>query len=353
MLKILQPAELCGLHLKNRLFRSATWLALCRPDGTPTPELYQHYRQLAQGGIGTIITELTDVCERNNAIGNNMRLYTDALIPAYQQLVAIAHASGAAIIPQLNMYQYVRPGTGQQTLDVNALTPEDLAEIRQLYIAAAVRAKQCGFDAVQLHLAYGWLLYRFLNPYYNQRQDAYGATPENRCRLIVEIIQGIKAQLPDYPICAKFSFYFKPQAEIRRILAQHKDQPLPIAPCYAADECAGLCQHLYAGGLDFIEVLGDHAPWENGNRHPSCYQDLAKAVRAKCPIPIVLTGCNNEPQQLEQLLDQDKIDAFALSRALIREPQLPNRWMSGDLSPAKCIHCDACYQTKAHQCRFQ
>ncbi len=230
MLKILQPAELCGLHLKNRLFRSATWLALCRPDGTPTPELYQHYRQLAQGGIGTIITELTDVCERNNAIGNNMRLYTDALIPAYQQLVAIAHASGAAIIPQLNMYQYVRPGTGQQTLDVNALTPEDLAEIRQLYIAAAVRAKQCGFDAVQLHLAYGWLLYRFLNPYYNQRQDAYGGTPENRCRLIVEIIQGIKAQLPDYPICAKFSFYFKPQAEIRRILAQHKDQPLPIAP---------------------------------------------------------------------------------------------------------------------------
>ena len=81
MEKVTDPAELCGMRLKNHLVRSATWFGLCRPDGTLLPEMYERYETLAAGGVGMIITELTDVSEWNNAIGDNMRLYSDRLIP--------------------------------------------------------------------------------------------------------------------------------------------------------------------------------------------------------------------------------------------------------------------------------
>ena len=79
MEKVTDPAELCGMRLKNHLVRSATWFGLCRPDGTLLPEMYERYETLAAGGVGMIITELTDVSEWNNAIGDNMRLYSDRL----------------------------------------------------------------------------------------------------------------------------------------------------------------------------------------------------------------------------------------------------------------------------------
>ncbi|WP_289001577.1 NADH:flavin oxidoreductase [uncultured Megasphaera sp.] len=352
MTRLMEPGELAGLSVKNHLVRSATWLGLCRPDGSLPPEVYEIYGRLAKGGVGTIITELTDVCGRNNAIGNNMRLYSDALLPDYRKLVDMVHECGAKIIPQLNMYQYVRPGIFRRIVDIDGLTAADLADIRNLYVAAAVRAKECGFDAVQLHLAYGWLLYRFLSPYYNHRRDEYGGSVENRCRLIADIIEGIKAVLPAFPVGAKFSFYAKPVEEIRRLMRQQNVAAIPLSAYYATEECAAICQYLYENGLDFIEVLGDHSAWEHGNHYDSCYLPLAKAVRAVCSIPIVLTGCNNDPDRLEQIIADDGIAFFGLSRALIREPELPARWTQGDRSPASCIHCDGCYQTVAHVCRF-
>lgn len=196
------------------------------------------------------------------------------------------------------------------------------------------------------------LLYRFLSPYYNHRRDEYGGSVENRCRLIADIIEGIKAVLPAFPVGAKFSFYAKPVEEIRRLMRQQNVAAIPLSAYYATEECAAICQYLYENGLDFIEVLGDHSAWEHGNHYDSCYLPLAKAVRAVCSIPIVLTGCNNDPDRLEQIIADDGIAFFGLSRALIREPELPARWTQGDRSPASCIHCDGCYQTVAHVCRF-
>lgn len=330
---IFDETTLAGMKLKNRLFRSATWVALTEPDGSLIEPLYDIYRELASGGVGTIITELTDVSEYDAAIGTNMRLYSDELIPQYRQLVEIVHAHGVNIIPQLNMNLYVCSKAPHEIVEIDEMTLEDIEDIKRLYVEAAIRADECGFDAVQLHLAYGWLLYRFLHPEANDRNDMYGGSTENRTRIICEIIQEIKKQHPNLPVCAKFSFY-------------------TMKGEFAVDECAEICKILYENGLDFIEVLGIHSNLERGSKYESCYRELALAVKKKCDIPIILTGTNTNIDTMERILDEDDIPYFALSRPLIREPGLPNRWMSGDREKAYCICCDGCYRTEGKRCRF-
>jgi 2,4-dienoyl-CoA reductase-like NADH-dependent reductase (Old Yellow Enzyme family) len=330
---IFDETTLAGIHLKNRLFRSATWVALTKPDGTLTDELFEIYRELAAGGVGTIITELTDVSQHDTAIGTNMRLYSDQLIPQYKRLVEIIHRYGANAIPQLNMNRYIRAEEPHEPVEVDDMTLEDIKAIEKLYIEAAERAVLCGFDAVQLHLAYGWLLYRFLDPASNHRTDAYGGSIKGRACIVSEIIKGIKEKHPTLPVCAKFSFYTDGYA-------------------YATDECAETCRLLYESGLDFVEVLGIHSNLERGRKYESCYLELARAVKNRCEIPIILTGTNTNIDTMESILNDDNIPYFALSRPLIREPGLPNRWQSGDREKAHCLCCDGCYRTHGKRCRF-
>lgn len=354
MKTLFDKTTLAGMNLKNRFFRSATWVGLCNPDGTLKSEIIDVYRELAKGGVGVIITELTDVSRYNSAMGDNMRLYSDALIPDYKQLVSMVHEYGAIIIPQLNIDQYACKKEPHQIKDIDQLTLQDIENIKKMFVEGAIRAQKCGFDGIQLHLAYGWLLYRFLNPMCNHRKDNYGGNVENRIRITVEIIKEIKKKLPNMPVCAKFSFYPDYQKmESTQVLFKHakpiKEKNTDI---YAMDECAKICSILYAHGLDFIEVLGDHSYLEMGNQHASCYADLAKAVQKMCDIPIVLTGTNLDIDLMEKILNEDNISYFGLSRPLIREPELINRWQAGDRTVAKCMHCDGCYRTKGKRCAF-
>ncbi len=363
-LTLFDETELAGLALKNRLFRSATYLGLCKSDGTFGDDLLQLYRELAEGGVAVVITELTDVCGRDNALGDNMRLHDDALIAHYARLVDIVHEQGALVFPQLNMNRYLRAvdhaqGVGASVspqgaaLDVGDLSVEDIADIVQLFADAAVRAQACGFDGVQLHAAYGWLLNRFLNPAFNHRDDAYGGSVSNRARLVCEIIGAIKEALPGFPVGAKLSFYAQsgePGAQMEFDSALSADDM--VNRFYAVEEGAQLCALMRQSGLDFVEVVGDHSPLERGTAYDSCYLALARAVRATTDVPVVLTGSNLSLDTMEEALEDDGIEYFGLSRALIREPDLPNRWLSGDETGARCVHCDRCYKTPMKRCSY-
>lgn len=350
---LFDETELAGLRLKNRLFRSATYVGMCNPDGTFQEGLLDRYRELAAGGVAVIVTELTDVCVRDNAHGDNMRLCDDALIPEYAQLADVAHEYGALIMPQLNMHRYVSADSARIVSDVDGLTEADVADIKRLFVEAAVRARACGFDGVQLHAAYGWLLHRFMNPATNHRGDLYGGSPENRARLTCEIVEAIKSAVPDLPVCAKLSFYPREQMQQERPSfdrAQSLDDM--VRAYYAVEEGARQCAVMRASGLDFVEVLGDHSQLERGNVFDTCYRALAAAVQEASDVPIVLTGSNTSMDTMEEVLEETGVAYFGLSRALIREPDLPNRWLGGDETGARCIHCDRCYKTPQKRCAY-
>ncbi len=351
---LFDETHIAGLPLKNRLFRSATYLGMCNPDGTFGEGLLELYQELAEGGSAALFTELTDVCERDNALGDNMRLCSDDLIPEYARLAQIAHEHDARIFAQLNMNRYVSPDGLRTVTEIDQLTNEDLADIRSLFAAAAVRAQQCGFDGVQLHVAYGWLLNRFANPATNCRADEYGGAPENRVRLVCEIAEEIKRLVPDYPVSAKFSFYPRPEvaADGGSVFERSRSVDDMVRAYYALEEGAQQCALMHERGVDFIEVVGDHSVLERGTTFETCYRALAVAVMEQSDVPIILTGSNSSLDAMEEALEDFDIAYFGLSRSLIREPDLPNRWLGGDETGARCVHCDRCHKTPRKRCSY-
>ena len=108
MKTLFDKTEFCGMTVKNRFFRSATWDGLARPDGSLPEELYQIYENVAKGGVGVIVTALTDVSPYDWAIAGNMRLCSDLLIPDYKKLTELVHKYDTKIFVQLNMNNYFR-----------------------------------------------------------------------------------------------------------------------------------------------------------------------------------------------------------------------------------------------------
>ena len=333
-MKMFESVAMNNLTVKNRLLRSATWEGLVSPEGFLNDEVYAIYEELARGGVGTIVTGLTDVSPYDWAIVGNMRLYNDCLIDDYRKLAQIVHQYDCKILPQLNMDTYHRAERHVMAVDLNDMTQQDLETTKDWYVTAAARAKDAGFDGVQLHLAYGWFLNRFINPAYNHRMDCYGGSTENRVRLVGEIICMIKKAIPNYHISAKFSFFNDAFGDI------------------AVQECVAICKELEKAGLDSVEILAGHSAKENGTNYETCYLDLGIAAKGAVSIPVILTGNNHSIDIMEAAATMHQIDLFGLSRALIREPQLPNQWKNGNASPAKCVSCGRCYTTHGKRCVF-
>jgi 2,4-dienoyl-CoA reductase-like NADH-dependent reductase (Old Yellow Enzyme family) len=332
--KIFESVELCNLNPKNRLFRSATWDGLARPDGTLPDDVYDIYRELAKGGIGVIITGLTDVSPYNWALVGNTRLCSDNLISDYKRLTDIVHEYDCKILVQLNMDEYVRADRKLAAVPIDDLTQEDIIDIVGLFSDAAIRAEKSNFDGVQLHLAYSWLLNRFINPQYNHRTDQYGGTTKNRVRIVLEIMKAIRENTSNLHIGTKFSFFDDSSGN------------------FAVAECKEICRLLSDAGIDSIEILGGHSPKEKGTKYEACYLHLALAAKEVSAAPVILTGNNHDVDNMETLLNKQGIEFFALSRPLIREPDLPNRWQKEDRSKAKCISCSQCYTTYGKRCIF-
>lgn len=336
MKSIFDETELKHLKLKNRLFRSATWDGLVNKDGTLIEEIYEIYEELAAGGVGAIVTGLTDVSPLDWARPGNMRLCDDALIPDYKHLTDIVHQYNCRIIPQINLNKYMKQGVDGKLVevDINELTHEEIKHIISLFADAAVRAKKAGFDAIQIHCCFNRLLNRSFNPRLNHRTDKYGGNIENRARLTVEVLKAIRKRIPDIHITAKIGF------------DGDRNNPVEL------EDFALICQQFAKHGMDSMEISDNEDIVGISEKTEAGFLPIALAVRKHVDIPIILVGGHRQPEKMERLLNETSIDYLSLSRPFIREPDLPNRWQSGDNSPALCITCDECYNTHGKRCIF-
>ena len=208
------PLQLQHLALKNRIIRSAVHSFLAGEDGYMTAAEYNMYEVLAKNGIGTIITGHCCVDPLGRANPEQVNIYEDCFTDQFRKAVAIAHAHDVRFIPQIN-HAGPRAIDNEDLVDVvarplkkgrhaRALTVEEIHHIEQCFIEAAKRLQQSGCDGVQLHAAHSYLLSRFLDPTFNQREDAYGGTIENRFRMTEEIICGIQEACGrDFPVLLK------------------------------------------------------------------------------------------------------------------------------------------------------
>ena len=168
MKNIFDGAKLGGLTLKNRIFRSATWLGAADDDGNLNAEIYKIYRELAAGGVGAIVTGITTISPHDTLIDGIAQFHDDKFIAQHKILTDEVHKFGAKIFLQAALVDSVFPIDGElYRVPINLLTAENISEVVELFKAATARAKAAGYDGIQIHAAHGF----FFEPIYLLRRE--------------------------------------------------------------------------------------------------------------------------------------------------------------------------------------
>ncbi len=348
--KLFEPARLAGLGLANRLVRSATWEGLADEHGHVTPALIELYENLALGGVGLIITGHAHVSPEGQASRGQMSIHDDLARPGLKQLAQAVHAVGGRIALQLAHAgcAAARDITGQEPRGPSSLVlpgepgpscrEMSASEIRDTaldFAKGAVRAKQAGFDAVQIHAAHGYLLSQFLSPYFNKRADEYGGSLENRARFLLDVCQLVRDALGDgFPLLVKLNAedFLEPGLSVNEMIEvsrRLKDLGVAAVELSGGTGRSGKLSPLRKGRIE-----------EPGRQ--AYYARQAARFKAEVGLPLILVGGHRNPRQCERLLAGGVADFISMSRPLIREPHLPKRWRLGDETEAACVSCNRC-----------
>jgi len=325
------------MEVKNRLIRAAAGDRFA-VNGHMTEKDLNVYEDLAKGGVGTIITGFTYIVESDNASPRSFGIYDDSFISEYKKLTDMVHGYNAKIVLQLVHYgSHVigEVGNNKRVLAPSAveyrdtkimpeeITKEEIKHIQKAFADASVRAKKAGFDGVELHSAHGFLLNEFLTPYYNRRSDEYGGTIEDRTKMLLETYSFVREAVGnEYPILVKIS------------CTDGIDQGITFEGFKYA------CKELVNLGVNAIEVSG---AWHKYSSKDEFYfKEYTEKIAEENDVAVILVGGNRNFASMTEILNETSIEYFSMCRPLIAEPDLVNRWESGDNSKAKCISCNGC-----------
>lgn len=363
-MKVFEETKMKGMKLKNRFWKSASWENLAASDGHLTEELISVYRELAEGGVGTIVTGYAYVTKDEQPNPGMMGIYDDSFMDEYRQLTEMVHSYDANIVLQLvygGSLTFMNPPSrhilgasaveNERTgIKPSEMTKEDIRSLEEAFCKAALRAKKAGFDGVEIHAAHGYMMSQFLSPYYNRRQDEYGGTVENRARFLMEIIDRIRADAgSDFPIIVKLNSEDFSEGGLTE------------------EESLSTARLLAAAGADAIDVSGGNessntviaenkGPARSGisqvKGNESYFLGYAKKLSDLLKIPVILTGGNRRLEAAEEIVEGTRIAYISMARPLIREPALIRRWQEGDTRPALCVSCNGCYRTYGKRCVF-
>jgi len=340
------PGSIGTMALKNRLIMPPISTNLAGEDGTVSEELLLYYAERAGGGVGLVTVE--NVCiayplARHGAA--QPRIDEDVFIPGLRRLTDAIHLGGAKAAVELTHpgmnagLRYIEgetpiaPSTVPRSKDglvPRALSREEVVEVVEEYVGAARRAKQAGFDAVELQACHGLLINQFLSPLTNKRQDEYGGDRENRIRFLVEIVQRIKRRVGvDFPVMV-------------RLVAEDM-----IEGGVTSEEGCWFARRLEEAGADALHPdfgLGGKEKRLEPMPYPQAWRVyLAERIKAAVSIPVIAVGVIREPGVAEEILEAGKADFVALGRALNADPQWPNKAQAGEVaSIRRCIGCNEC-----------
>ena len=345
---LFETMQMRGMKPANRFVRSATYEGMATEEGESTAPLIALTDRLAKGGTGIIITSHSYIREDGRAGPLQVGIYKDELIPGLRRMTQAAHNHGSRIVVQINHAGLYAKGrlVGQRSLSPSDLegvsdipgkkmTAGQIQQVVESFVRAAVRAKEAGFDGVQIHAAHGYILGQFLTPFYNKRTDEYGGPIENRARFLLQVLRHIRDAVGD-----DFAVLVKLNSE------DFQDEGLTLNDSIEAGVM------LQENGIDAIEISGGTAL--SGKLRPSrkkinsedreaYFRDASRAFKKRLHVPIILVGGVRSFGLAEQLVQDGTADYISMSRPLIREPALIKRWASGKTGKAACISCNKCF----------
>ncbi len=344
------PAALGSLSLPNRLVRSATAERLADNAGRPLPRLQELYRELAAGGVGLIITGHMYVHPSGKANAEMTGIYSDVLLPDLAELASAVHQAGGRAAVQINhcgrqssrqaVPEPVAPSAVH--LPSEDHTPRELAageieELVEAYAQAARRAREAGFDGVQIHGAHGYLISQFLSPLTNRRTDRWGGDLEGRMRFLRAVCRAVRRQVgPDYPVFVKLGLVDQPEGGLSLTESLEVVAALQEMGLDGVEISGGI-----TGGTDLNIRLGIRSEADEAYFRP-----WAQEARAATRLPILLVGGFRSRHVMDEVLAAGDADFISLCRPLISQPDFPEKLRRGLQDKSNCISANRCWPDK-------
>lgn len=341
-MKVFEPFKIGTMELKNRMVVSAMVTNYCSPDGMATEKFIAYHEHKAKGGWGLIITEDYAVSKTAGGFKKLPGLWEDAQIESHRKLTERIHAAGGKITAQI--YHAGRETssaiTGEQPVAPSAvrepsmpetpreLTVEEIHELVGQFGDCARRAKEAGFDAVEVHGAHGYLVGAFASPFSNKRIDEYGGTIRNRARFGMEIIRDIKKKCgEDYPVIYRISSveYVPGGLEIEesKVIARLMEE--------AGADCIHCSQGVY---------ISTHTVIPPSVFPRAGYIENAAEMKKAVHIPVIAVGRINDVEIAESVLEAGKADLVTMARASLADPDMPKKVREGKADEViRCIGC--------------
>lgn len=355
-----ESKEIGNILIKNRFVRSATYRRMAKADGDISNDLLEMYKTLAKGGVGLIITGYAYVQKSGISFPGQLGADRDGLIPSLKKIAKTIHnnGDGCKVFLQLAhsgrqsyfVDEIVAPSAVLEPITnrmPREMTIKEIGTTINAFAEASRRAMEAGFDGVQLHSAHGYLLSGFLSPHTNRRTDKYGGNINNRVRILDEIYKRTtKLVDSDFPISIKMNaddfleggLKIDESKKIAKILSKIG---------YASIEVSGgMWEILMRSKKDLgwqPAMIPESRVNINSKDKEAYHRTYAKEIKELIDKPIILVGGIKSLDVVEDLLTQGITDFVSLSRPLIREPDLPNKWLKGTgENTCKCISCNGC-----------
>ena len=331
---LLEPVTLGTLKLRNRTVVSP----MCQyssPGGVPTDWHLVHLGSRAVGGAGLVFTEATAVSPEGRISPEDTGIWNERQVAAWSRIARFIRGQGAAAGIQLahagRKASTDAPWRGGGPLDAGhggwtpvapsaipfdegyptpvALDANGIAKVIEDFRAAAQRAREAGFEVIEIHGAHGYLIHQFLSPLSNTRTDQYGGSLENRARLLREIIAAVRENWPaPMPLWVRLSATDWAQGG------------------WDIGECVQLARLLRADGVDVIDCSsGGTVPHPKIPVGPGFQVPFAARIRREAGIPTSTVGLITEPRQAEEILQRGDADVIEMAREFLRDPYFPRR----------------------------
>jgi 2,4-dienoyl-CoA reductase-like NADH-dependent reductase (Old Yellow Enzyme family)/thioredoxin reductase len=349
---LLAPIKINSLELANRVVMPPMGTALGNDDSTVSEANLAYMKRRAQSGAGLIITEITEVHPLGLASPRCIAVWDDKFIPGLSKLAGVVHAQGSKIALQLHhtgRENYIllrkKKAIGPSAIPSfifgflgapREMTMEDIQETIAAFGSGARRAREAGFDAVELHGAHGYLLMQFLSKHSNQRTDKYGGDFKGRARFMIECLQAARKEVGnDFPMSIRIS------------------GEECIKDGYTISDIQTIIPDLVSAGADMINVsFGTHgspevnidtpnpsAPVEYGQGFKSY---LARKVKEVTNVPVVAVGRFTDPFVMDEVIARGDADLIAVARQHLADPDFLTNAIAGH--PEDTLECLACNQ---------
>ena len=351
------PVKIGNVEIPNRFVRSATHDFMATKDGSITERQVKLFKNLAEGEVGLIFPGHAFVHPSGLASPFQIGIHNETVIDGLKKITDTVHNFSSRIFLQIS---HAGRQTTEKLCDCTPLAPSSVyepifkvtpkemteKEIKQTindFIQAGRRAKQAGFDGVQLHVAHGYLLSSFISPYTNRRKDKWGGTLTNRLRIVVEILRGIKnLTSKEFPVIAKLN-----SSDL-------------ITGGLTSEESVKIAKVLEKEGIDGIEVSGGMAEAGKGSvwkgfrpeEKEGYFIENASKIKSavSVSIPIFGLGGIRSFQVAEKVVENGKADLISMSRPFIREPFLVKKFRTGQINKSECISCNKCFNLRGIKC---